>query len=41
MDETLNEEWISNKARFAYDSLQVQRACYPQVKLHGKFINLS
>lgn len=41
LDEILNEEWISNKARFSYDSLQMQRSYYPQVNLYGKFINLS
>ena len=41
MDETVNEEWISNKARFSYDALMVNRIIFPQILIYGKFIIIS
>lgn len=35
------DEWITNKARFVYDSFNNQRLYYPKLKLHLKFIILS
>ena len=41
LNESINEEWITNKARFAYDALNVQRIMYPQIRFFNKFIILS
>jgi len=41
LDEAINEEWITNKARFAFDSLSVQRLNYPKLRLNNKLIVLS
>ena len=30
------DEWITNKARFIYDSFNIQRLYYPKVKLFFK-----
>lgn len=35
------DEWLSNKARFVYDSFNVQRLHYPKLKLFLKFISIS
>lgn len=35
-NEEINEEWISDKARFSYDGLKVQRIDSPYVKINGK-----
>lgn len=35
-NEAINEEWISDKARFSYDGLKVQRIDSPYVKVNGK-----
>lgn len=35
-NEAINEEWISDKARFSYDGLKVQRIDSPYVKIDGK-----
>jgi hypothetical protein len=35
------DEWITNKARFIYDSFNIQRLYYPKLKLFFKFIILS
>lgn len=32
LSEEVNEEWISDKTRFAYDGLKVQRLDQPYVK---------
>lgn len=40
LDEYYNE-WITNKARFIYDSFNIQRLYYPKLKLNFKFIILS
>ena len=41
LDESLNEEWITNKARFSYDSLLINRVYYPKLNLYNKFIVFS
>jgi len=35
------DEWITNKARFIFDSFNIQRLYYPKLKLYFKFIILS
>ena len=35
-NEAINEEWISDKARFSYDGLKVQRIDSPYIKINGK-----
>jgi len=37
----LNEDWISNKARFFYDSNDSQRILYPMFKVDNKFVSLN
>src|SRR6202012_5350611 len=32
LDEAVNEEWITNKARFVYDSISIQRLIFPKLK---------
>lgn len=41
LDENLNEEWISNKTRFSYDSLLLNRIIYPKIKYFNKLIVFS
>ena len=41
LDESLNEEWITNKTRFSYDSLCINRVNYPKLKLVNKLIVIS
>ena len=41
LDENLNEEWITNKARFSYDSFFSNRINYPKIKYISKFIVFS
>lgn len=36
----MNQEWITNKARFTYDALNVQRLYQPKFLLHEKFVTL-
>ncbi|MBL0318224.1 MAG: NADH-quinone oxidoreductase subunit G [Alphaproteobacteria bacterium] len=36
INEEVNEEWISDKTRFAYDGLKLQRLDRPYVRRHGK-----
>ena len=36
LNEDINEEWISDKARFSYDGLKRQRIDAPFVKINGK-----
>ncbi|WFW29826.1 MAG: NADH-quinone oxidoreductase subunit NuoG [Wolbachia endosymbiont of Menacanthus eurysternus] len=38
LNEEINEEWISDKTRFAYDGLKVQRLDKPYIKKDGKLI---
>jgi NADH dehydrogenase (ubiquinone) Fe-S protein 1 len=33
----VNEEWISDKTRFAYDGLKTQRLTVPMIKVNGEF----
>ena len=40
-NKNINEDWISNKIRFIYDSNVNQRIKYPLINLQNKFINLS
>ena len=35
------DEWITNKARFIYDSFNIHRLYYPKLKLNTKFITVS
>ena len=35
LNEEINEEWISDKARFSYDGLKYQRLDRPMVKQNG------
>ena len=39
LNEDINEEWISDKARFSYDGLKVQRLDVPYIKEEGKLVN--
>jgi len=41
LDETLNEDWITNKIRFSYDAFLMNRIYYPKIKLLDKFIVFS
>ncbi|MBT4922312.1 MAG: NADH-quinone oxidoreductase subunit G [Rickettsiales bacterium] len=41
LNEDINEEWISDKTRFAYDGLLQQRLDRPYVKVDGKFEEIS
>lgn len=41
INEELNEEWMTNKARFSYDALSIQRIQQPMCMLHGNFISIS
>jgi len=40
-DEFVNEEWITDRARFVYDSFTVQRAFFPVIRLCAKLVNVS
>lgn len=40
VNEEVNEEWISDKARFACDGLKRQRLITPMVKINGKLENV-
>jgi NADH-quinone oxidoreductase subunit G len=41
LDENINEEWITNKTRFSYDSLVLNRINYPKIKFLNKLIVFS
>jgi NADH-quinone oxidoreductase chain G len=41
LNESLNEEWITNKTRFSYDSLLINRNFYPKLNLYEKFVVFS
>jgi NADH dehydrogenase (ubiquinone) Fe-S protein 1 len=41
LNESLNEEWVTNKARFSYDSLLINRIYYPKLNLYNKFVVFS
>jgi NADH-quinone oxidoreductase subunit G len=40
-DDDVNEEWISNKARYAYDGLKRQRLDRPYIRIEGKLTEVS
>ncbi|QKX02127.1 NADH-quinone oxidoreductase subunit NuoG [Wolbachia endosymbiont of Dirofilaria (Dirofilaria) immitis] len=40
INEEINEEWISDKTRFAYDGLKVQRLDQPYIKKDGKLVSV-
>lgn len=41
LNEDINEEWISDKTRFAYDGLKMQRLDQPMIKKNGTFEKVS
>jgi len=41
LDELINEDWLTNKARFSYDSLHINRLNYPKVRIHKKLVHTS
>lgn len=41
LNEDVNEEWISDKARFSYDGLKLQRIDRPYLKKNGKLLEVS
>jgi NADH-quinone oxidoreductase subunit G len=41
LNEDINEEWISDKARFSYDGLKIQRIDSPYIRKNGKLIRSS
>lgn len=41
LDGFINEEWITNKTRFSYDSLNIQRLNFPRISYYNKFIAIS
>lgn len=41
LDGLVNEEWITNKTRFSYDSLSIQRIYNPKICFNSKFIIIS
>lgn len=38
LDSFINDEWITNKTRFSYDSLNIQRIYYPKILFNNKLI---
>ena len=40
-NKNINEDWITNKVRFIYDSNLYQRINYPLVKVNNVFVNIS
>ncbi|XP_031787965.1 NADH-ubiquinone oxidoreductase 75 kDa subunit, mitochondrial isoform X2 [Nasonia vitripennis] len=40
VNEDVNEEWLSDKARFSYDGLKRQRLITPMLKIDGKLQNV-
>lgn len=41
LSEEVNEEWITNKARFSYDSFSLQRNSFPRVRVNGRLVAIS
>jgi NADH-quinone oxidoreductase subunit G len=41
LNEAVNEEWISDKARFVYDGLARQRLDRPYIRKHGSLVEVS
>lgn len=41
LDEVINEEWITNKTRFIYDSFTINRIVLPNLRIINKLIGIS
>lgn len=41
LDGLVNEEWITNKTRYSYDSLSIQRIFNPKISFNSKFVAIS
>lgn len=41
MNEAINEEWISDKSRFVFDGLRLQRLDRPMIRKKGKLVDAS
>ena len=41
INDNLNEEWITDKIRFCYDGLRIQRLTYPLININFNFIKLN
>lgn len=41
LDGLVNEEWITNKTRYSYDSLNIQRIYNPKISFNSKFVAIS
>jgi NADH-quinone oxidoreductase chain G len=41
LNESINEEWITNKIRYVYDAFNVQRLYYPKFNIAKKFVVVS
>ncbi|KAJ6644937.1 NADH-quinone oxidoreductase subunit G [Pseudolycoriella hygida] len=41
VNDEINDEWISDKARFSYDGLKYQRLDSPYIKINGKLVEAS
>lgn len=41
LNEDINEEWISDKARFSYDGLKLQRLDVPYIRKNGQLVKAS
>jgi NADH-quinone oxidoreductase subunit G len=41
LNENVNEEWISDKIRFSFDGLKIQRLSFPLIKNSKGFVNVS
>jgi NADH-quinone oxidoreductase subunit G len=41
LNEDINEEWISDKTRFSYDGLRLQRIDQPYIRKSGKLVKVS
>jgi NADH-quinone oxidoreductase subunit G len=41
LNEEINEEWLADKSRFAYDGLKVQRLDRPMIRIDGKLTAVS
>ena len=41
LNENINEEWITNSARFSYDSLLLNRISYPRIRYVNKLVVFS
>jgi NADH dehydrogenase/NADH:ubiquinone oxidoreductase subunit G len=41
LNEAINEDWLTNKGRFSYDSLSINRLFYPKLRLNNKLVIFS